>query len=155
MSVKISAIYSQVSSIGRAHTIEQLRDRLGPLYLAAAKETFVRSDGTRVPKFVYLDMEEYRDLSLTAEAFMATLDQPGFERIHAGIALQAYIPDSYHWQRELTFWAQRRIASGGAPITIRLVKGANMEMERVEASIASWPQAPFQSKIETDANYTR
>ncbi len=56
---------------------------------------FTRPDGTRVPKFVYLDMEEYRDLHLTAEAFMRTLDRPGLEAISAGIVLQAYIPDSF------------------------------------------------------------
>jgi hypothetical protein len=40
-------------------------------------------------------------------------------------------------------------------VTIRIVKGANMEMERVEASIKGWPQAPYRSKLETDANYKR
>ena len=30
-----------------------------------------------------------------------------------------------------------------------------MEMERVEASLRGWPQAPFKQKIETDANYHR
>ena len=30
-----------------------------------------------------------------------------------------------------------------------------MEMERVEASLRGWPQAPFAAKLETDANYKR
>ena len=30
-----------------------------------------------------------------------------------------------------------------------------MEMERVEASMRGWPQAPFMTKRETDANYQR
>lgn len=30
-----------------------------------------------------------------------------------------------------------------------------MEMERVEASLRGWPQAPYKTKIETDANYKR
>ena len=155
VSVKISTIDSQISTVARSFTIENLCDRLSLLYSAAAEGTFVRSDGSRVPKFVYLDMEEYRDLSLTAEVFMRTLDRPGFEQVAAGIALQAYVPDSFRWQRTLTRWATRRVESGGSPITIRIVKGANMEMERVEASIAGWPQAPFRSKLETDANYKR
>ena len=58
-------------------------------------------------------------------------------------------------QNALNEWARRRIEAGGAPVTIRLVKGANMEMERVEASLRGWPQAPFKSKLETDANYKR
>src|SRR5262249_53527917 len=35
------------------------------------------------------------------------------------------------------------------------VKGANMEAECVEASIRGWPQAPYKTKLETDANYLR
>src|SRR5439155_7001418 len=41
------------------------------------------------------------------------------------------------------------------PVTLRIVKGANMEMERVEASLRDWPQAPFKRKIDTDANFKR
>ena len=53
----------------------------------------------------------------------------------AGIALQAYVPDAARVLRELHAWARRRVAHGGSPITVRIVKGANMEMERVEASL--------------------
>ena len=94
-------------------------------------------------------------MRLTAEAFMRTLDRPGLEKVSAGIALQAYVPDSARVLRELQAWAHRRIARGGSAITVRIVKGANMEMERVEASVRGWPQAPFKSKAETDANYKR
>ena len=52
------------------------------------------------------------------------------------------IPDSYATQQRINDWARKRMAAGGAPITIRLVKGANMEAERVEASIRCWSQAP-------------
>src|SRR5260221_617027 len=100
-------------------------------------------------------MEEYRDLALTAEAFMRTLDRPGLQHVSAGIALQAYIPDSARVQRRINEWARARVAAGGGAVTIRIVKGANMEMERVEASLRGWPQAPFKEKIETDANYKR
>ncbi len=155
MSVKISTIYSQISSIARRHTVKVLCDRLELILRAAARETFVRPDGNQVGKFVYLDMEEYRDLRLTAETFMRTLERPGLEQARAGIALQAYIPDSHLVQRELSEWAIERVRSGGSPITVRVVKGANMEMERVEASLRGWPQAPFKHKTETDANYKR
>mgnify|MGYP003344915157 FL=1 len=77
------------------------------------------------------------------------------EKVRAGIALQAYIPDSALVQEQITRWAQGRVERGGAPVTIRIVKGANMEMERVEASLRGWPQAPYQHKFETDANYKR
>jgi RHH-type proline utilization regulon transcriptional repressor/proline dehydrogenase/delta 1-pyrroline-5-carboxylate dehydrogenase len=155
MSVKITTIYSQITAISRRNAVKVLCDRMELLYRAAGKERFERADGTVVPKFVYLDMEEYRDLAITLEIFMATLDRPGLEDVSAGIALQAYLPDSYRAQKTLTEWARARVKKGGAPVTIRVVKGANMEMERVEASIAGWSQATFQDKADTDANYKR
>ncbi|MGI9473773.1 MAG: bifunctional proline dehydrogenase/L-glutamate gamma-semialdehyde dehydrogenase, partial [Rubripirellula sp.] len=155
MSVKISTIYSQITPVAREASIRPMCDRMELLYRAAAKGIFRRQDGTEVPKFVYMDMEEYRDLSLTAEVFMRTLSRPGLENVAAGIVLQAYIPDSFDWQQKLTQWARERVEAGGAPITIRIVKGANMEMERVEASLHGWPQSPFHRKVETDANYKR
>jgi RHH-type proline utilization regulon transcriptional repressor/proline dehydrogenase/delta 1-pyrroline-5-carboxylate dehydrogenase len=155
VSIKISTLYSQISALAREHTIRVVSDRLELLYRAAAKERFVRLDKTQVPKFVYLDMEEYRDLSLTAVIFMRTLDRPGMEQVRAGIALQAYVPDSALVQQSITQWARKRVEQGKSPVTIRIVKGANMEMERVEASLRGWPQAPYRNKIQTDANYKR
>ena len=155
LSVKISTIDSQILPIAREHTLGRLCDRLELLYRAAAHAGFTREDGSRVPKFLYLDMEEYRDLSLTAEAFMRTLSRPGLGAVRAGIALQAYVPDSHRWQRRITAWARDRVAAGGSPVTIRIVKGANMEMERIDAALHGWPQAPFRTKLETDANYKR
>ena len=155
VSVKISTIYSQISSLAFEHTVDILCDRLELLYRASAKSKFTRADGTVVPKFVYLDMEEYRDMRLTSEAFRRTLSRPGLEDVQAGIVLQAYIPDSFAVQKALTNWAQARVEAGGAPITMRIVKGANMEMERFEAALHNWPQAPYQNKLETDANYRR
>ncbi len=155
ISVKVSTLYSQISPISRRAAVKVLCDRLELLYRAAAKARFVRADGSEVPKFVYLDMEEYRDLGVTVEAFIKTLDRPGLEHVNAGIALQAYIPDSFHAQEQINAWANARVAAGGSPVTMRLVKGANLEMERVEASIAGWPQAPYNDKLDTDANYKR
>ncbi|MCF7784572.1 MAG: proline dehydrogenase family protein [Prosthecobacter sp.] len=154
-SVKISTLYSQMSPLAREHTIATLCDRLERLYRSAARASFTRRDGTQVPKFIYLDMEEYRDLSLTCEVFMRTLDRRGLEQVSAGIVLQAYIPDSYLWQQRLHAWARERVAKGGMGITMRIVKGANMEMERFEAAVKGWPQAPFETKTDTDANYKR
>jgi len=155
ISVKISTLYSQISALARQHTIDMLCNRLELLYRAAAAERYVRADGTKAPKFVYLDMEEYRDMAITAAAFMEALSRPGLKDAAAGIALQAYLPDSLATQRTINAWARQRVAAGGAPATIRLVKGANLEMERVEASLHDWPQAPFKTKKETDANYKR
>lgn len=155
LSVKISTIYSQIWPLAKEHTLQQLCQRMELLYRQAAHSHYRRADGTSVPKFVYLDMEEYRDLPLTAEVFMRTLSLPSLSQVRAGIALQAYVPDSFEIQQRITHWAQKRVAHGGSPVTIRIVKGANMEMERIDAALHDWPQAPFASKLETDANYKR
>ena len=155
VSIKISTLYSQISPIAREHTVSILCDRLERLFRTADRARFTRPDGTVVSKFVYLDMEEYRDKDLTAAAFMRTLDRDGLGQVRAGIALQSYIPDSYQTLLQLQEWARRRVAAGGGRITIRLVKGANMESERAESSMRGWPQAPYRTKLETDANYKR
>ena len=71
------------------------------------------------------------------------------------MALQAYLPDSYPILHKITEWARQRVNDGGSPVKIRIVKGANMEMELVESALFDWPLAPFDSKIETDANWKR
>ena len=152
LSVKISTVYSQVSALSRKHTISKVSDRLESLYRTAIHEI---DPDTNLGKFVYLDMEEYRDLYLTADILCETLDRKGLEQVRAGVALQAYIPDSHRVMQRLIDWSAKRVAAGGEPLTIRLVKGANMEMERVHASVSGQPQAPFQHKSETDANFKR
>ena len=158
LSVKITTLYSQVSPVARKPTISIVADRLETLYRTALHEQPVaptESSATATGKFVYLDMEEYRDLYLTRDILTEALGRPGLERARAGVALQAYVPDSFGVMNELIAWSSARVANGGEPLTIRLVKGANMEMERVEASVAGHAVAPYSSKLLTDANYKR
>lgn len=155
ISVKISTIYSQINLIGREHTLQILSERLQRLYRAAKQHRFKRDDGTSLAKFVNLDMEEYRDLHLTVDLFRRTLEDPEFFDLQAGIVLQSYLPDSFELQEKLTEWALRRVEAGGAPIKIRIVKGANLAMELVDAALHCWPQAPYTSKLQTDANFKR
>lgn len=155
ISVKISSIFSQINLIAFADTVEKIKERLRRLYSMAMQHFYHQPDGTRTPKFINLDMEEYRDLHLTVAAFQQVLDEPEFLTYKAGIVLQAYLPDSSVVQQELTRWAQARRARGGAPIKMRIVKGANLAMERVEAALKGWEQAPYLIKADVDANYKR
>ena len=161
LSVKVSTIYSQLNAIARSQTVQVLAARLEMLFRTAARERFTNAAGVQTTKFVYLDMEEYRDMYLTRDALIAALNTPGLESVRAGIALQAYIPDSYAVLLDLAAWSRQRVAAAChrgqdcQPLTVRIVKGANMEMERVEASIMGWPQAPYRTKEETDANFKR
>jgi RHH-type proline utilization regulon transcriptional repressor/proline dehydrogenase/delta 1-pyrroline-5-carboxylate dehydrogenase len=146
ISVKISAIYSQINIIDWDNTLATIKDRLRSLYRAAA---FSPSPGTPgegrgegdierkaapeipnhphprtlpeyrerglsaansspSPKFINLDMEEYRDLEMTLAAFQQVLDEDEFQQARAGIVLQAYLPDSWNAQQRLTAWAKEQ-----------------------------------------------
>ena len=145
VSVKISAIFSQINLVAWDSTLEKIKERLRQLYRAALPDR----------KFVNLDMEEYRDLDLTVAAFRDVLAEGEFHELSAGIVLQAYLPDSIAVQRDLTEWARRRVENGGAPIKLRIVKGANLAMESVEAEWHGWNQAPHPDKATTDAGFKR
>ena len=145
VSVKVSAIASHLSMWAFDEIVERVVERLRPLYLSAAE------DGT----FLNLDMEEYRDLDLTMAVFMRVLDDPRLKNLEAGIVLQAYLPDALPALQKLTAWAGERVDAGGARIKVRLVKGANLAMEHVDAVMHDWMPAPYPTKLDTDANYVR
>ncbi|MEM7800620.1 MAG: proline dehydrogenase family protein, partial [Chloroflexota bacterium] len=155
ISVKISSIFSQINLIAFDKTVDKIKEKLRALYRQAMAHTYRFPDGREVQKFVNLDMEEYRDLDLTIAAFKAVLNEEAFLNYRAGIVLQAYLPDSHPAQRDLTAWAQARVSKGGAPIKIRIVKGANLAMEKAEAALHGWEQAPYYTKADVDANYKR
>ncbi len=147
VSIKVSSLVSQISTWDTEGTVARCIERLRPLYRVANEKS---------PKgFVNLDMEEYRDLDLTIELFTRLLSEPEFHELEAGIVLQAYLPDALPAMDTLIEWARGRRAHGGAGIKIRLVKGANLAMEQVEAALHGWQLAPYHSKEEVDANYLR
>ena len=155
VSVKVSTLTSQLHLLAWEPTLARLRPRLRRLYRIALEEEYRTDDGEALAKLVNLDMEAYRDLYVTTELFQSTLDEPEFHRLTAGIALQAYLPDSFALQRRLTAWAIQRVHQGGAPIRLRIVKGANLGAETVESSTRGWALPIYSSKHEVDANYKR
>jgi RHH-type proline utilization regulon transcriptional repressor/proline dehydrogenase/delta 1-pyrroline-5-carboxylate dehydrogenase len=147
VSIKVSSVSSQLSMWAFDETVTRVVSRLTPLYeLAAASPT---------PKFINLDMEEFHDLDLTVAVFETLLDQPQLRDLEAGIVLQAYLPDALSALQGLTAWATARRATGGSGIKVRVVKGANLAMEYVDATMHGWPLATWSSKVETDTNYKR
>ena len=145
VSIKVSAVAAQLSTWDTDGSRDRVIARLRPLYRSAA------ATGT----FLNLDMEEYRDLALTTQVFEQLMLDPDLHHLEMGIVLQAYLPDALDALEEITTMAQRRVAAGGARIKVRLVKGANLAMEKVEAELHGWPQAPYPTKADVDANYVR
>lgn len=153
VSIKASSIASQISMWGFEESVDYVVERLVPLYTEAAKaDSDPAVDGG---KFINLDMEEYGDLRLTIAVFKRLLSMPETKHYEGGIVIQAYLPDALAAVQELTEFAAARVADGGAGIKIRLVKGANLAMERVHGDIHDWPVVTCESKEASDANYKR
>ncbi len=143
VSLKVSAVIGLHAPYGHRAAVDNAVEKLLPMYrLAAATGTFIN-----------LDMEEYKDLELTIDVFKALLDRDEFLTYRAGIVLQAYLPDARGRLADLTEWSQERRERGGAPIKVRLVKGANLSMELVDAIVHGWELTVEPSKEATDANY--
>ncbi|HKO52944.1 MAG TPA: bifunctional proline dehydrogenase/L-glutamate gamma-semialdehyde dehydrogenase [Polyangiaceae bacterium] len=154
ISVKLSSIDARIEATAWLPTLDRLAGKLTEIYRAALANAVPGADGPE-QKLVYLDMEAYRDLELTVEVFTRVLDMPEFQRLTAGIVLQAYVPDSHGYQQRLIEWARERVRRGGAPIRMRLVKGANLMLERIEASLRGWELPLYGSKAEVDSSFRR
>ena len=147
VSIKVSSAVAPHSPWAFDEAVAEIATRLTPLFTQAASGP--------VPKFVNLDMEEYHDLDLTIAVFTTILDQPHLRQLEAGIVLQAYLPDALEAMIRLQSWARARRSAGGAGIKVRVVKGANLPMERVDACLHGWPLATWASKQDSDTNYKR
>lgn len=145
VSIKVSSTVAPHSAWAFDEAVEHVVEKLTPLFQRAA--SFPKA------KFINLDMEEYKDLDMTIAVFTRILDKPEFKNLEAGIVLQAYLPDALSAMIRLQDWAAERRANGGAGIKVRVVKGANLPMEQVEASLHDWPLATWGSKQDSDTSY--
>ncbi len=145
VSIKVSSTVAPHNPWAFDEAVDDITEKLLPLFTLAA----------RTRKFVNLDMEEYKDLDLTIAVFTRLLDRPDLLGLEAGIVLQAYLPDALSAMTRLQDWSAARRERGGAGIKVRLVKGANLPMERVESALHGWPVATCDSKQATDTNYKR
>lgn len=153
ISVKISGIYAQTHALNYEESFPELVRRMSELYQAAIDNPYVDENGSKRSKFINLDMEEYKDAHLTMRLFKEVLSKPEFLHYSAGIVVQAYLPDAWDFQSELLEFAKERCSRGGAPIKMRIVKGCNLEMETVVASLRGWENPVRPNKTEVDANY--
>ena len=142
VSVKISALYSQIHPADPATALSHLKRRLRPLFQRARE----------LGAFINLDMESYAVKDLTLDLFTSLLDEPEFADFHdAGLVIQAYLQDSGDDFEKLLAWAKSRQRR----ITIRLVKGAYWDYETVIARQRRWPVPVYLRKPESDANFER
>ncbi|MFJ5861352.1 bifunctional proline dehydrogenase/L-glutamate gamma-semialdehyde dehydrogenase [Pseudarthrobacter sp. NPDC092439] len=153
VSIKVSSTVAPHSAWAFDEAVEHVVEKLTPLFQRANAFARAGSSTGGTAKFINLDMEEYKDLDMTIAVFTRILDKPEFKNLEAGIVLQAYLPDALSAMIRLQDWAAERRANGGAAIKVRVVKGANLPMEQVEASLHDWPLATWGTKQDSDTSY--
>jgi len=153
ISIKISGIYAQINPLNYDTNKIELCERLTRIYQQSIDYPYIDENGISNSKFVNLDMEEYKDTELTLDVFKTVLSLPQFKNYSAGIVVQAYLPDAWNFQTELLEFAKKRVFEGGSVLKMRLVKGANLQMESIISALKGWKNPVLRSKIEVDANY--
>src|SRR6266404_277476 len=142
VSVKISALSSQIQPADPDTAIESISTRLRPI-LQRANE---------LGAFINFDMESYVLKDLTLRLFQSIFAEQQFSATPAcGVAMQAYLKDCETDLDEIINWARAKRRR----ITVRLVKGAYWDYETVIAQQQHWPVPVFANKAETDANFEK
>src|SRR6266496_5351328 len=140
LSVKISALYSQISPADPADAIAHLAPKLRPL-LRRARE---------LGAFINFDMESYAHKNITLELFKTIFTEEEFKDWpHAGIVIQAYLRDSEADLRGLIEWGRVR----GTRFAVRLVKGAYWDYETTKSRQNGWDCPVYFHKPESDLNF--
>jgi len=140
VSLKISAMFSQIDPVDVKGSVAALKRRVMPLFLRAKEKNV----------FLNVDLEQWAFHDITYDLFEEIVLSPELRSWpHVGIVIQGYLRSSMKDAQRLVGIAKTR----GAPITIRLVKGAYWDYETVLAIQQGWACPVFSDKAATDANY--
>jgi RHH-type transcriptional regulator, proline utilization regulon repressor / proline dehydrogenase / delta 1-pyrroline-5-carboxylate dehydrogenase len=140
LSVKISALYSQMNPADPADAITHLAPKLRPI-LRRARD---------LGAFVNFDMESYAHKNSTLELFKTLFMESEFrDWPHVGIVIQAYLRDADDDLRDLLQWGRER----GTQFAVRLVKGAYWDFEKIKSRQNGWACPVFLQKPESDLNF--
>jgi RHH-type transcriptional regulator, proline utilization regulon repressor / proline dehydrogenase / delta 1-pyrroline-5-carboxylate dehydrogenase len=140
LSVKISALYSQMNPADPSDAIAHLAPKLRPI-LHRARE---------LGAFINFDMESYAHKNITLELFKTTFGEGEFKDWpHAGIVIQAYLRDAEADLRDLIEWGRARATR----FTVRLVKGAYWDYETIKSKQNGWDCPVYFQKPESDMNF--
>ena len=140
VSIKLSSLYSQIRSNAYDKSIQAICVRLRPIVRAA-----IQYDA-----FITIDMEQYDLKHIVMGCFRQIIMEHEFKNWpHFGLAIQAYLKDTYDDLTNLIKLAEER----QTPFTIRLVRGAYWDYETVIAKQNNWSCPVWEHKNDTDFNY--
>lgn len=147
VSIKLSSLHARFDAAGFPAARAELRDRLMALCRTAA--------GAGIG--LTIDAEESQRATLLLELFGELAGNPellGWDGL--GMVVQAYRSGALDTLDAIVVLARRRIERGGAPLTVRLVKGAYWDAEIKRAQELGVEQYPvYTDKRMTDLSYMR
>lgn len=140
ISVKLSALYSQTGILNFQRSVEILSERLAEI----ARRAYAAG------ALIYVDAEDSGNNAIIYESFKRVFGSSEFRSMpYPGIVIQAYAKNSEQRVREMLGFAHER----GAPIAIRLVKGAYWDFERVVSAQNHWEFPLWSKKESSDAHF--
>lgn len=142
LSIKPSALYSQINPLDFEGSVGHILDRLRPIYRKIVEQNSSMCIDIEMRKHKEITFELYRRLRSDAEF----KDYP-----HLCLAMQVYLKSCDRDVEQMLDWARER----QLPISIRLVKGAYWDYEVVAARQKGWPVPVYTQKPETDAAFER
>lgn len=142
ISVKLSSLCAHFEPAAPDYVSTVVRERLRSFMRLAVEQG----------GFINFDMEQYRYKALVHHVIADLLAEPEFDSYpHIGVVVQAYLRDALDDLAHLEAVAKRR----GAPITVRLVKGAYWDEERIVARQNEWPVPVYEDKSDTETSFER
>ncbi|QQR91866.1 MAG: proline dehydrogenase family protein [Myxococcales bacterium] len=142
LSLKLSTLYSQFDPAAMKESVERCYERLA-VVAAKAREYDIGLN---------IDIEQFDKHEFAFQVFEKIAKDPAFcDWPHLGIVVQAYLRTSEQDVERLLSLVKGR----GAPVGVRLVKGAYWDYETLLAEQRDWPCPVFGSKEHTDANYEK
>jgi RHH-type proline utilization regulon transcriptional repressor/proline dehydrogenase/delta 1-pyrroline-5-carboxylate dehydrogenase len=142
ISLKLSAMDHRLDAADPDGGVDRLMKRVVPL-LRRARE---------LGAFIHFDLEQWSLHEITYRLFERIALEPEFSVWpHLGIVVQAYLTRADEDLDRLLALAEKR----GAPLTVRLVKGAYWDYEVIQAGLRGQACPVFLQKAETDAAYER
>ncbi len=140
LSVKPSALTAEIRPWAPWSAVEDSATRLRAIFRKAQVAN----------AHVHVDMESLDTRETTLELVRSVLAEDEFRSgPSVGLVLQAYLRDSADVAQLMLADADRR----EVPLSIRLVKGAYWDHERIQATEHGWSSPVFDTRRETDRNF--
>lgn len=143
--LRLNALLPEPSLWDIDDTLSRLVSRVRPLAAAA------QAAGTRVQ----IAQERFDDLDLGLALARTLLDDPALRNLRLGVTLCALYPDTFEAMQGVSDRAHQRYLADGAPVSLRITKGAYGPQERAEARVQGWPSAVHEQRLRVDEQFKR